>query len=260
MDGMEVQVMEVNTNNPVPTGEDGELCYRGRHIMLGYMANESLGEEHVREIKEKNASAIDPHGWLHSGDKGHMTADGMFKITGRFKELIIGAGGENVAPVPVEDGIKKRCAAISNVMMVGDKRKFNIALVTLKVEGASGELPGGYGKDGILTAECTKIDPDSKTVEDAQKADSKTVKAIFEAIVATNKDAEACPMPPSRVQKFTILPQDFSVKGDEITPTFKLKRQNVDQQYHEFIDSMYEEKHTKANYIPYQNLDHRQVV
>merc|ERR1711998_527804 len=71
-----------------------------------------------------------------------MDADGFFKITGRYKELIIGAGGENIAPVPLEDNIKKLCPVISNVMMVGDKRKYNTLLVTLKAVGATGDLPG----------------------------------------------------------------------------------------------------------------------
>ena len=79
--------------------EQGEICYRGRHIMMGYLANPKLGEEHVAEIQKKTAESIDSQGWLHSGDKGCMSPDGMVRITGRFKELIIGAGGENVAPV-----------------------------------------------------------------------------------------------------------------------------------------------------------------
>ena len=83
-----------------PTEEEqGEICYRGRHIMMGYLANPKLGEEHVAEIQKKTAESIDSQGWLHSGDKGCMSPDGMVRITGRFKELIIGAGGENVAPV-----------------------------------------------------------------------------------------------------------------------------------------------------------------
>merc|ERR1719356_2006705 len=79
---------------------------------------------------------------------GCMDTKGMIRITGRYKELIIGSGGENIAPVPIEDEIKKRCAAISNVMMVGDKRKFNTCLVTLKAKGATGEQPGGDELDG----------------------------------------------------------------------------------------------------------------
>ena len=79
--------------------EQGEICFRGRHIMMGYLANPALGEEHVAEIEKKTREAIDTNGWLHSGDKGCMDKDGMFKITGRYKELIITAGGENIAPV-----------------------------------------------------------------------------------------------------------------------------------------------------------------
>merc|ERR1740117_1283664 len=99
---------------------------------MGYMANPDLGAAHVKEIDGKNNDAIDSEGWLHSGDKGAIDARGMLKITGRYKELIIGAGGENVAPVPIETHMKLLCPGVSNFMMVGDKRKFNVALVTLK--------------------------------------------------------------------------------------------------------------------------------
>ena len=88
------------------------------------MANPALGDEHVQAIIQKNRDAIDADGWLHSGDKGCMGVNGMVKITGRYKDLIIGSGGENIAPVPIEDNIKKLCPAISNILMVGDKRKY----------------------------------------------------------------------------------------------------------------------------------------
>merc|ERR1719437_59945 len=106
------------------------------------MANPSFGDDHVRELEEKTASAIDQYGWLHSGDKGCIDTNGMVRITGRYKELIIGACGENIAPVPVEENIKKLAPAISNVMMIGDNRKYNVALVTLQAEGSTGEFPG----------------------------------------------------------------------------------------------------------------------
>jgi len=73
--------------------EQGEICFRGRHIMAGYMANPELGADHVAEIAKKNKEAIDEQGWLHSGDKGCIDARGMVRVTGRYKELIIGAGG-----------------------------------------------------------------------------------------------------------------------------------------------------------------------
>merc|ERR1712186_265849 len=110
--------------------------------MMGYMAQPDLGAAHVKDIKKKNAETIDAEGWLHSGDKGLITKDGLVKITGRYKELIIGAGGENIAPVPIEDQGKKACDGRAEIMMVGDKRKYNVALVTLKAVGANGEIPG----------------------------------------------------------------------------------------------------------------------
>merc|ERR1719443_1901152 len=114
----------------------GELCFRGRNIMMGYLANPDLGPEHVKDVEKKTAEAIDREGWLHSGDKGMISEAGMVKITGRYKELIIGDGGENIAPVPIEDHVKKECDGINECMMVGDKRKFNVALITLKAVGA----------------------------------------------------------------------------------------------------------------------------
>ena len=101
-------------------------------IMMGYLAQPDLGPEHVKEIERKTAVTIDKDGWLHSGDKGIVTEAGMVKVTGRYKELIIGAGGENIAPVPIEDHIKASCDGINEVIMIGDKQKYNVALVTLK--------------------------------------------------------------------------------------------------------------------------------
>ena len=109
MDGTEVKVLTVDSKNlndkkerpfakdlKQPTeAEQGELCFRGRNIMKGYMANPDLGDNHVKEMQKKNQEAIDDDGWLHSGDKGTVGVNGMFRITGRYKELIIGSGGEN---------------------------------------------------------------------------------------------------------------------------------------------------------------------
>ena len=242
----EVTVRSVDTNEECPPGVDGEICYRGRHIMMGYMANPDLGAEHVKEIEGKNRSAIDDDGWLHSGDKGQKDIDGMIRITGRYKELIIGAGGENVAPVPVEDGVKSRCPAISNIMMVGDKRKYNVALVTLKAVGATGELPGGDQLDPVAAA-CG--DGTATTVSGAIAGEGGIAAAIEAAIKETNQDTTCCPMPPSRIQKFTILPADFSVVGEELTPTFKLKRSVVQDKYLSQIDAMYK---SKDAYVPFQ--------
>merc|ERR1719408_1174758 len=111
--------------------------------MMGYMGNPDMGEAHVAEIQAKTAETIDADGWLHSGDKGMITEAGLVKITGRYKELIIGEGGENIAPVPIEDFVKKTCDGVNEVMMVGDKRKYNIALVTLKAVEGTENLDAG---------------------------------------------------------------------------------------------------------------------
>merc|ERR1719198_2616720 len=92
-----------------------------------------------------------------------ITVDGMTKITGRYKELIIGEGGENIAPIPIEDHVKKECDGICEIMMVGDKRKYNVALVTLKAVGANGEVPG----TDDLDAGAKRVNPDVQTISGA---------------------------------------------------------------------------------------------
>merc|ERR1712176_732117 len=213
----------------------GELCFRGRNIMMGYLANPDLGNAHVKELEKKTAESIDKEGWLHSGDKGMVTEKGMVKITGRYKELIIGDGGENIAPVPIEDSVKKLCDGVCEVMLIGDKRKYNVALVTLKAVGANGEVPG----TDELDAGARRVNPDVTTISGAMD-DEKWISTITEAIQATNKNAKVCINNAFTVQKFTILPTNFSEENHQLTPTKKLKRAVVEKQYKDLIDQMYE--------------------
>merc|ERR1719210_719087 len=133
--------------------------------MMGYMANPDLGSAHVAELTKKTAEAIDADGWLHSGDKGMITDKGMVKITGRYKELIIGEGGENIAPVPIEDAVKAACDGICECMMIGDQRKYNVAFITLKAVGANGETPG----TDKLDAAAKLVNPNVQTISGAMK-------------------------------------------------------------------------------------------
>jgi len=229
-----------------PTEEEqGELCYRGRNIMMGYLANPDLGQEHVDLIRKKTAAAIDEEGWLHSGDKGCMDHRGMVRITGRYKELIIGAGGENIAPVPIEDNVKSLCPGISNFIMIGNQRKYNVALVTLKAKGATGEQPGTDDLDGAALGVSQGI----TTISEASK-DKKWIKTITQAITDTNNNGSCCPSNACKIQKFTILPCDFSVEGGELTPTLKTKRSVVDKMYTPVIDKMYATA-SRNPYVPY---------
>lgn len=102
---------------------------------MGYLKNE-----------EETRRTFDSEGYIRSGDLGYLDDDGFLHITGRIKEIIITAGGENIAPLPIEDKLKELCPLLSNVMIVGDGRKFLSAILTLKVET---DIETGESKDRI---------------------------------------------------------------------------------------------------------------
>lgn len=120
--GFSVPGADLKIDNPDEHGE-GEICMRGRNTMMGYLKNDKATME-----------AMDEQGYIRSGDKGKIMKDGHLKITGRIKELIIGAGGENIAPVPIEDNFKECCPPCSNIMVVGEQQRFMAALITFKVD------------------------------------------------------------------------------------------------------------------------------
>jgi len=113
---------ELKIWNPDENGE-GEILMRGRNSMMGYFKNEQATRD-----------SIDENGFIRSGDRGLIEKDGHLRITGRIKELIIGAGGENIAPVPIEDRFKQNCAPCANIMIVGEGQRFMAALITFKVD------------------------------------------------------------------------------------------------------------------------------
>jgi long-chain-fatty-acid--CoA ligase ACSBG len=233
----------------IPDECQGEICFRGRHIMMGYLANPEYGQEHVDEIRKKNAEAIDSEGWLHSGDMGVKTVGGMIKITGRYKEIIIGAGGENVAQVPIENEVKRTSnGVISNVQMIGDKRKYNVAVITLACVGATGERAGTTTLDGAAAA----LVPGVTTIEQAA-ASKEFIDYLEKIITGVNKNGLVCPSNASRITKFTILPLDFSVETEELTATLKLKRNVVEKKYANAIDAMYVGQEGSAGmFVPFK--------
>lgn len=216
--GAEMKIFEPDNEG------NGEICFRGRHIFMGYLFNDA-----------KTKEAIDEEGWLHSGDVGQVDADGYLRITGRIKELLITAGGENVAPVPIEDAMKEEIPILSNVMVIGDQKKFLSMIITLQsVVDVETAIP-----QNELTPECIAIlkgiGSDATTVEAAAKDEK--VKAFIDAgRLRANKRAESRA---KNVQKFEILAQDFSIPGGELGPTLKLRRPIVYKKYAEVIDGMY---------------------
>lgn len=225
----------------------GEICFRGRNVMMGYMACLAMGIDHVQAVNKKTAEAIDADGWMHSGDKGIKTNAGMIKITGRYKELIIGDGGENIAPVPIEDSVKSLADAVMECMMVGDRRKYNVALITLKAVGGNGETPG----TDELEAPGKRVDPKITTISQAMEADV-FIKYIQKAIDITNANGKVCLNNTFKIQKFTILPANFSEQMGELTPTKKLKRGAVASKYSKLIDYMYQ---TEGKYIAFKSFE-----
>jgi len=203
---------------------EGEICYRGRHIMLGYMKEPA-----------KTAEAIDHDGWLHSGDVGTIDSDGLLHITGRIKELIITAGGENIAPVPIEDKLKELCPALSNVMMVGDKRKYNVVLLTVKTH-LNPETGVSTGK---LIGDATRV---SSAKTDAEVVAEIAAGGAWKQYLQKGLDelnGKHSVSNAQKIQKFTVVPGDFSEKGGELTATLKLKRSVTADKYAKVIDAMY---------------------
>jgi long-chain acyl-CoA synthetase len=188
--------------------DDGELVFRGGQVFTGYWNN-----------PEATAEAIDADGWFHTGDVGEVDDEGFVRITGRKKEILVTAGGKNVAPAVLEDRVRAH-ALLSQCLVVGDGQPFIGALVTIDPEAfpAWAEL---HAKTGSI-AELTE-DPDLRqeihdAIEDANQAVSK---------------AES-------IRKFTILPDDWTEEGGQLTPSLKLKRNVVMRECRQEIEALYE--------------------
>lgn len=191
----------------VRVADDGELLFRGGQVFAGYWHNE-----------EATAEAITRDGWFHTGDVGEVDDEGFVRITGRKKEILVTAGGKNVAPAVLEDRLRAHLL-IDQCMVVGDGQPFIAALVTIDRESFPAWAEA-HGKSGSL--EQLVDDPDlnaaiETAVEDANKAVSK---------------AEA-------IRKFTILTEEWTEEGGHLTPSLKLKRNVVMREFREDVEALY---------------------
>ena len=192
----------------VRIADDGEILVRGGNVMVGYYKNDTATKE-----------TIDEDGWLHSGDVGEFDENGYLKITDRKKDLIITAAGKNVAPQEIENRIKMH-SLISQVVVVGDRRPFLTALVTLDAEAAP-QWAEEHGIEGDLSAIA------------AHERTHKEIELAIEEVNAQFARVE-------RVKKFRVLERDFLQERNEITPTLKVKRHRIGEGYGGVIDEMYE--------------------
>ena len=189
----------------VKIAEDGEILERGRQIMRGYLG-----------LPEATAEVIDKDGWFHTGDIGEIDADGYVRITDRKKDLIKTSGGKYIAPQAIENALKTGSEIISQVVVIGDKRKYVSVLIT------------------VVEAEAKKL---AGVATYAEAARSPAVKARMQEVI--DKLNQTLPSYET-IKRFTVLERDFSQETGEMTPTLKVKRKACTQKYKKEIDAMYD--------------------
>jgi long-subunit acyl-CoA synthetase (AMP-forming) len=188
--------------------EDGEVLMRGPHIFQGYFKN-----------PEATRETVDDEGWLHSGDIGELSAGGFLRITDRKKELLITSGGKNIGPQILE-GKLRQIPAVSQAVVVGDRRNYLAALITLDPQRAP------------LEAEAAKSPGRTPQELAACPLFRAHLEKQIEAVNANLARYET-------IKKFVILPAELSIEGGELTPTMKLKRRVAYQKYAAEIESLY---------------------
>ncbi|MGY1741010.1 MULTISPECIES: AMP-dependent synthetase/ligase [unclassified Blastococcus] len=189
--------------------DDGEILIRGGVVMRGYWKNE-----------QATAEAIDADGWFHTGDLGEIDADGFVRITGRKKEILVTAGGKNVAPAVLEDRLRAH-RLVSQCIVVGDQRPFIGALVTLDEEALPQWLES-KGKPADTKVDALVDDPDVRAELDAAVADAN--KAVSQA---------------EAIRKYRVLTTDFTEDNGMLTPSLKLKRSVVLKEFDAEVESLY---------------------
>jgi long-chain acyl-CoA synthetase len=188
--------------------DDGEVLIRSDTIFAGYYKD-----------PEATAAVLDDDGWLHTGDVGELD-DGFLTITDRKKDILVTAGGKNVAPQNLENDLKSSCLYVSQAIVVGDRKPYIAALITLDPV----EIARWAEEQGIAERDIASLSRDERVRE-----------LIQDAVDEVN-------LPRSRfeqIKRFAILPRDFSIEDEELTPTLKLRRRAVQQHFAAVIDELY---------------------
>ncbi|MCG8566263.1 MAG: long-chain fatty acid--CoA ligase [Desulfobacterales bacterium] len=187
--------------------DDGEVLIKGRNVMEGYY-----------KMPQESADVFTPDGWLKTGDLGSIDENGVLKITGRKKEIIITAGGKNIAPAHVE-GILSTSKYINQICVVGDQRKYLVALMSLDME----NIHDFAREKGI------------PLLEEAEMIHHPEIKALMDRVVG-EKNKE---LPSYETIKKIILVPEFTIDNNMMTPTFKLKKNIIIKNYEASIDELY---------------------
>jgi long-chain acyl-CoA synthetase len=192
----------------VKIGDDGEVLIKGPNIFRGYYKNEAATEQALED------------GWLHTGDLGRLDEDGFLYITGRKKDIIITAGGKNITPANLENGLKQN-RWISQAVVIGDRRPYLVALITLDPE----EAPALAEQLGLVSADLPTMAQDERVRAEVQKALDEVNSHVG---------------PVEQVKRFEILDHDLSQETGELTPTLKVKRNVVHEKYAGVVDRIYD--------------------
>ena len=204
---------------PIPRVEvkiapDGEILVKGPNVMLGYYKKEEETKEAFKD------------GWFHTGDIGYLDKDGFLVITDRKKDIIVTSGGKNVAPQPIENMLKAN-PYISNVVVIGNKRKFVSALIIPNFEKLE-----EYAKFNNIEYKDRK-----------DLVSKKEIKNFIQAEVDRTTEGLA---PYERIKKIVLLDREFEISKDEITPTLKVKRNIIEKKYKDLIDELYKEENEEG--------------
>jgi long-chain acyl-CoA synthetase len=191
----------------IAIADDGEVLIRSETVFQGYFKD-----------GEATAAVLTPDGWLRTGDIGDLDADGFLRITDRKKDILVTSGGKNVAPQNIENELKMS-KYVSQALVVGDKRPYVAALVTLEPD-EIGRWATSEGIEGDATS----------------LAAHPRVRDLFQAVV---DDANAGRSRYEQIKRFAILPRDFTMDDGEITPTLKLRRRAVQEHFASEIDALY---------------------
>jgi long-chain acyl-CoA synthetase len=192
----------------VAVAEDGEVLIKGINVFQRYWHNETAGADCLKD------------GWFHTGDLGSLDADGYLSITGRKKEILVTAGGKNVAPAPLEDRLRAH-PLVSQCLVVGDGRPFISCLITLDPE-ALGPWKAQHGKPEGMTVAELREDPD-------------VIKEIDAAVAAANSSVSRA----ESIKKYRILDVDFTEAGGHMTPSLKVKRHAITKDFAAEIEGLY---------------------